>query len=305
MRNRRSARLQRRCPTWRSIRCSADGTGVQHMHGVCVIDDDGAVVSDWMVEHTDEDDLGHCSPNSPSSADPASLPIAIERGEGLVVGLIAAGGSSGVDGRARRVQGGPSAMGIGRRQVRSSVMRSCSPTTPAPTVTVFDGSNRWRRPPGSSLRWSGPAPRWSRHAPRRRTSCGPCLPSIGPVLPLVFQKLTSQIALAFLTDYPTPQSPPCSVRDACASSAVATPTAAASPPPSWSDRLRAAPPARDPIAPLVLARSFAAQSLRSGLLNAEISQPRTADSQNALAAHPKAALLQTPPTCRQRQPRCS
>ena len=74
-------------------------------------------------------------------------------------------------------------------------------------VTGCAASNRWRAGhPGTRPRWFGRAPRWSRRAPRRPTSCGRSWPSTGQALVSVFQKLTSPIALAFLTDYPTPQS---------------------------------------------------------------------------------------------------
>jgi transposase len=58
-------------------------------HGVCVIDDHGTIIKQWLVQHT-HDDLGQLFGELAALADPLDLPVAIERSEGLVVGLIAA-----------------------------------------------------------------------------------------------------------------------------------------------------------------------------------------------------------------------
>ena len=90
MRNRRSARLQRRCPTWRStVFCGWDW-GSTH-HGVCVIDDHGAVVGRRLIEHT-ESALARLFIELGELTAAATLPIVIERGEGLIVGAIAGAG---------------------------------------------------------------------------------------------------------------------------------------------------------------------------------------------------------------------
>jgi Transposase len=60
-------------------------------HGVCVIDGSGTIVKQWLVQHT-HDDLGQLFKELCELADPNDLPIAIERSEGLVVGLITAAG---------------------------------------------------------------------------------------------------------------------------------------------------------------------------------------------------------------------
>lgn len=56
-------------------------------HGVCVIDDDGAVIRRWLVQHTN-DELVTLFGELAEVADGEALPVAIERGEGLVVGLM-------------------------------------------------------------------------------------------------------------------------------------------------------------------------------------------------------------------------
>ena len=61
------------------------------MHGVCLLDDDGATVKTWMVNHTDTE-LAALFAELAELGDPALIPVAIERGEGLVVGLIARAG---------------------------------------------------------------------------------------------------------------------------------------------------------------------------------------------------------------------
>ena len=111
-----------------------------------------------------------------TAGDPGLVPVAIERGEGLVVGLIARAGHPVlmVEPAAfkPRVRGGA-------QPARSPTprMRSCSPTTPEPMATGCARWNPWHRQRGSSPPWSGHGPPWSRHAPRRPTSCGPSSPS--------------------------------------------------------------------------------------------------------------------------------
>ena len=86
-------------------------------HGVCVIDDEGAIVKRWLVEHSDNA-LGKLFAELAAIADARVLPIAIERGEGLVVGLIAGAGHP-VLMVAPAAFKAASAMGVGRREVRS------------------------------------------------------------------------------------------------------------------------------------------------------------------------------------------
>ncbi|MFO7590319.1 MAG: transposase, partial [Acidimicrobiia bacterium] len=60
-------------------------------HGVCVIDDDGMVVRRWLVKHSDAE-LARLFGELGELGEPRGLPVAIERGEGLIVGLIASAG---------------------------------------------------------------------------------------------------------------------------------------------------------------------------------------------------------------------
>jgi len=69
--------------------CGWDWGSTQY--GVCLIDDKGQVVKTWMIEHT-ERNLSALFTELARLGDPGSIPVAIERGEGLIVGLIAGAG---------------------------------------------------------------------------------------------------------------------------------------------------------------------------------------------------------------------
>src|SRR4051794_25281783 len=89
MRNRRSARLQRRCPTWRSdvlwMGLGLDTPWcVRHRRRRCG-------VGRWLIEHT-EGALARLFIELGELTAATMLPIAIERGEGLIVGVIAGAG---------------------------------------------------------------------------------------------------------------------------------------------------------------------------------------------------------------------
>ncbi len=111
---------------------------------------------------------------------------------------------------------------------------------------------------------------------------------------LVFQKLTSQIALAFLTDYPTPQAAALLGEGRMGQFCRRHSYRGGKSPAALVNRLRAAPASANPLAERVLevtVRSWVAQIV---LLNAEILELERQAS-DALAAHPKAALLKTLP----------
>ena len=61
------------------------------LHGVCLLDGDGARIKTWLIKHT-EADISALFAELALLGAPATMPVAIERGEGLVVGLIAAAG---------------------------------------------------------------------------------------------------------------------------------------------------------------------------------------------------------------------
>ena len=105
-------------PTWRfnNVFCGWDW-GSTH-HGVCVIDDAGAVVGQWLVKHTRED-LARLFARLGELAEPGDLPIAIERSEGLVVGLIADAGHVVLMAEPAAFKAARPRLGIGWRQVGS------------------------------------------------------------------------------------------------------------------------------------------------------------------------------------------
>jgi hypothetical protein len=120
-------------------------------HGVCVIDDGGTVLHRWLIAHNGER-LAELFFELAEIAPPESLPIAIERGEGLVVELIAHAGHAVlmVDpagfkaARPRWDRRGPSPI---------SATRTCSPTTREPTVTDCGECNPWPTPLGTWRCW--------------------------------------------------------------------------------------------------------------------------------------------------------
>lgn len=110
----------------------------------------------------------------------------------------------------------------------------------------------------------------------------------------VFQKLTSQVALAFLTDYPTPQAAALlgegRMRQFCRRHSYR----GGKSPAELVSRLRAAPSSANPIAPKVLEAIIRGSAAQIQVLNTEIAvlERELAD---ALAAHPKTALLKSLP----------
>src|SRR3954454_11715381 len=85
MRTRRSTRRQRRGSNREvgQMFCGWDWGSTQH--GVCLVADDGKLIKKWLVGHTDAE-LSTVFAELATFGDVASIPVAIERGEGLVVG---------------------------------------------------------------------------------------------------------------------------------------------------------------------------------------------------------------------------
>ncbi len=111
---------------------------------------------------------------------------------------------------------------------------------------------------------------------------------------MVFQKLTSQIALAFLTDYPTtPQSAAQLGEGRMARFYRRHSYRGGKSPAELVGRLRAAPASTNPIAPRSLHRSCR-PTAHIRLLNTELTRLER-DLAKVLPAHPKTPLLQTLP----------
>jgi transposase len=115
-----------------------------------------------------------------------------------------------------------------------------------------------------------------------------------PGAALVFQKLTSQIALAFLTDYPTPQAArhlgEHRMHQFCQRHAYR----GGKSPAELLRRLRSAPASVNPVAPKVLEAIVRGSTAQIKVLNTEINHLEH-EIADALAVHPKTAVLKTLP----------
>ncbi len=115
-----------------------------------------------------------------------------------------------------------------------------------------------------------------------------------PGAAVVFQKLTSQIALAFLTDYPTPQTAALLGEGRMGQFCRRHSYRGGKSPAELVRRLRAAPASANPIAPTILEAIVRGSTAQIRLLNTEITRLER-DIAGAFAAHPKTPLLQTLP----------
>lgn len=176
------------------------------VHAVCLIDDQGAVIKRWLVQHT-EDQLMKlfCElAELVEGGDVAQVPVAIERGEGLVVGLIAGAGHP-----VWMVE--PAAFKAARpRWGLAGAKSDLGDAFMLADYARTDG-HRLRRvePVEQATRELAALVRARTALVEARTAASNQLWAVlaehWPGAAVVFQKLTSQIALAFLSDYPTPQ----------------------------------------------------------------------------------------------------
>jgi len=264
------------------------------VHGVCLIDDQGALVKSWMVQHT-EDQLANVFRELAQlvGGDVGQVPIAIERGEGLVVGLIAGAGHP-----VWMVE--PAAFKAARPRWGSAGAKSDL----GDAFMLAD----YARTDGHRLRRVEPVERATRELAalvrartalvEARTAASNQLWAIlaehWPGAAMVFQKLTSQIALAFLTDYPTPQAAALVGEGRMGQFCRRHSYRGGKSPAELVRRLRAAPASVNPIAPKILEAIVHSSTAQIRLLNTEITRLE-ADIAEALAAHPKTPLLQTLP----------
>lgn len=265
------------------------------VHGVCLIDDQGAVVKRWMVQHTEDQLLNVFREIAElvEGDDAGQVPIAIERGEGLVVGLIAGAGHP-----VWMVE--PAAFKAARPRWGSAGAKSDL----GDAFMLAD----YARTDGHRLRRVEPVARATRELAalvrartalvEARTAASNQLWAIlaehWPGAAVVFQKLTSQIALAFLTDYPTPQSATLLGQGRMGQFCRRHSYRGGKSPAELVRRLRAAPTSANPIAPAVLEAIVRGSTAQIRLLNTEITHLER-DIADALAAHPKTPLLQTLP----------
>ena len=261
-------------------------------HGVCVIDEDGVIVRRWLIEHTD-DDLSRLFKELDEVADAKALPIAIERGEGLMVGLIADAGHP-----VLMVE--PSAFKAARPRWGSAGAKSDLGDAFMLADYARTDGHRLRRvePVEAATRELGALVRTRTSLVEARTAASNQLWAIlaehWPGAGALFQKLISPIALAFLSDYPTPQSAGMLGEGRMSRFCRRHGYRGGKSPVQLVERLRSAPVSADPIAPLVLTAIVSASVAQIRVLNTEIAQiDRELDT--ALAAHPKTGVLKTLP----------
>jgi transposase len=261
-------------------------------HGVCVIEDDGTVVRRWLVEHTDEALAGLLVELSGLTA-AAMLPIAIERGEGLVVGMIAGAGHP-----VWMVE--PAAFKAARPRWGSAGAKSDLGDAFMLADYARTDGHRLRRvePVEQATRELGALVRARTSLVEARTAASNQLWAIlaehWPGAGVVFQKLISPVALAFLSDYPTPLSAALvgegRMRQFCRRHAYR----GGKTPAELLGRLRAAPISANPIASTVLAAIVRGSVAQIRVLNAEVARLEQ-DLATGLETHPKAGLLETLP----------
>jgi len=256
------------------------------LHGVCLLNNDGSVIKTWMVKHT-EKELSALFTDLARHGDPDTIPVAIERGEGLVVGLIAAAGHP-----VLMVE--PAAFKAARPRRGSAGAKSDAADAFMLADYARTDEHRLRRvePLAQATRELAALVRARTSLVEARTAASNQLWAIlaehSPGAGLVFQKLTSQIALAFLTDYPTPQAASLVGEGRMGQFCRRHSYRGGKSPTALVNRLRAAPASANPITEKVLeviVRSSVAQIV---LLNAEIVVLEHQASE-ALAAHPKTA----------------
>src|SRR3954452_20381621 len=273
-----------------SVFCGWDWGSTRH--AVCVIDDRGAVVRRWMVDHTDGE-LARVFAELGELSEARSLPIAIERGEGLVVGLIVGAGHP-------VLMVDPAGFKAARPRWGAAGAKSDLGDAFMLADYARTDGHRLRRgePVEKPTRELGALVRARTSLVEARTAASNQLWAVlaehWPGAGVVFQKLISQVALAFLTDYPTPHSAALlgerRMRQFCRRHAYR----GGKSPAELLGRLRAAPASANPIAPVVLTAIVRGSVAQIRVLNAEIAHLER-DLATALAAHPKAGLLETLP----------
>jgi transposase len=263
-----------------------------NQHGVCLIGDEGKVIKTWMVEHT-ENALSALFTELAVLGDPKLMPVAIERGEGLVVGLIAGAGHP-----VLMIE--PAAFKAARPRWGSAGAKSDAADAFMLADYARTDNHRLRRvePVAQATRELGALVRARMSLVEARTAASNQLWAIlaehWPGAAVVFQKLTSQVALAFLADYPTPQSAALlgegRMRQFCHRHSYR----GGKSPAELVGRLRTAPVTANPVAPKVLESIIRGSIAQIGLLNTEIAHLEH-DLADVLAAHPKTQLLKTLP----------
>ena len=257
-------------------------------HDVTVLDEQGRVVERWALRHT-EQALGETLARLARHGQPAELPVIIERSAGLVVDRLLAAGHPVVPVH-------PTAFHAARPRWGAAGAKS----DPGDSYKLADylrtDGHRLRRlqPLDPGLRELQALVRLREDHVRARTAAsnqlGALLDASWPGPKAMFCKLASDIALAFLTDYPTPQAAARLGQARLAAFCRRHAYRGGKPPAELLARLRAAPIPSSGLAPAVLAQLIGAQVQLLRSLQATIGELETAITQR-VAQHPRAKLL--------------
>jgi transposase len=221
------------------------------------------------------------------------LPVAIERSEGLVVGLIAAAGHP-------VLMAEPAGFNAARPRWGSTGTKSDAGDAFMLADYARTDGHRLRRvaPVADATRELGVLVRARTCVVEARTAASNQLWAVlaehWPGAAGLFQKLTSKITLAFLTDYPTPQAAAHLGEGRMGQFCRRHAYRGGRPPVELIKRLRAAPAAASPISPEILAAIVAGSVAQIRVLNTEITRLDHA-IKAALASHPKTSVLEDLP----------
>ena len=257
-------------------------------HDVTVLDDQGRVVERWALRHT-EQALAETLARLARHGEPAEVPVIIERSAGLVVDRLLAAGHPVVPVH-------PTAFHAARPRWGAAGAKS----DPGDSYKLADylrtDGHRLRRlqPLDPGLRELQALVRLREDHVRARTAAsnqlGALLDAHWPGPKAMFCKLASDIALAFLADYPTPQAAARLGHARLAAFCRRHAYRGGKPPAELLARLRTAPVPPTGLAPAVLAQLVTTQVQLLRSLQATIGELETAIKQR-VAQHPRAKLL--------------
>jgi transposase len=259
---------------------------------VTVLDDAGVVVDRWAFRHTEQDLVGALE-RLARLAEPAALPVIIERASGLVVDRLLAAGHPVVPVH-------PTAFWAARPRWGASGAKS----DPGDSYKLADylrtDGHRLRQldPPDLGLQELQALVRLREDHVRARTAAsmklGALLEAHWPGPKAVFSRLASPIALAFLADYPTPQAAARLGEARMASFCRRHSYRGGKPPAVLLARLRSAPTAPVGIPPATLATLVRTQVQLLHTLLVTIAELESWIA-TRVACHPRAQLLASLP----------
>jgi transposase len=257
-------------------------------HDVTVLDEAGAVVDRWAFRHT-EQDLAGALDRMARLGEPAELPVIIERTSGLVVDRLLVAGHPVVPVH-------PTAFWAARPRWGASGAKSDASDSYKLADYLRTDGHRLRRLDRSDpgLQELQALVRLREDHLRARTAAsnqlGALLEAHWPGPKAVFYRLASPIALAFLTDYPTPQAAARLGEARMASFCHRHSYRGGKPPAALLARLRSAPTAPVGIPPATLATLVGAQVQLLRTLLGTIAELEAAIAKR-VACHPRAKLL--------------